>query len=51
LGYAIAGGVLLSTALTLYLVPVVYSLLDRVFVRRAVSRPAEPAAAVPGDAG
>lgn len=33
LGYAIVGGVLLSTALTLYLVPVVYSLLARAFVR------------------
>ncbi|MEZ4455827.1 MAG: efflux RND transporter permease subunit [Gemmatimonadales bacterium] len=49
LGYAIAGGVLLSTLLTLYLVPVVYTLMDRAFARRRVARPVE-AAAVPGDA-
>jgi multidrug efflux pump subunit AcrB len=29
LGYAIVGGILVSTILTLYVVPVVYSLLDR----------------------
>lgn len=34
LGYAIVGGILLSTALTLYLVPVVYSLIDGLMVRR-----------------
>ncbi|MGE0552719.1 MAG: efflux RND transporter permease subunit [Gemmatimonadales bacterium] len=33
LGYAIVGGVILSTALTLYLVPVAYALLDRARVR------------------
>ncbi len=33
LGYAIVGGVSLSTALTLFLVPVVYSLLDQAMVR------------------
>lgn len=34
LGYAIIGGVLVSTVLTLYLVPVVYTLMDRLTVRR-----------------
>jgi multidrug efflux pump len=38
LGYAIVGGVLFSTALTLFLVPVVYSLLDSVLVRVAGAR-------------
>ena len=33
LGYAIVGGVLFSTALTLFLVPVVYSLMEGVRVR------------------
>ncbi len=33
LGYAIVGGIFISTILTLYVVPVAYSLLDR-FVRR-----------------
>ena len=42
LGYAIVGGVLFSTALTLFLVPVVYSLMEgmRVRVSRARRRPA-----------
>jgi multidrug efflux pump len=41
LGYAIVGGVLFSTALTLFLVPVVYSLMEglRVRVGRARHRP------------
>ena len=46
LGYAIVGGVLFSTALTLFLVPVVYSLMEGARVRvgaaareRPVSRP------------
>ena len=33
LGYAIVGGVILSTAVTLFLVPVVYSLLDQALYR------------------
>ncbi len=33
LGYAIVGGILLSTVLTLFVVPVVYTLLDRVRAR------------------
>jgi multidrug efflux pump subunit AcrB len=35
LGYAIVGGVFLSTLLTLYLVPVVYTLFDRLAAREA----------------
>jgi len=40
LGYAIVGGVVLSTVLTLYVVPVVYSLLDQAteFLARLVRR-------------
>lgn len=34
LGYAIVGGIIVSTLLTLYLVPVAYSLFDAVFARR-----------------
>jgi multidrug efflux pump subunit AcrB len=42
LGYAIVGGVLFSTALTLFLVPVVYSLMEglRVRVKRVRHRAA-----------
>ncbi|HEU5169793.1 MAG TPA: efflux RND transporter permease subunit [Gemmatimonadales bacterium] len=43
LGYAIAGGVLLSTLLTLFLVPVAYVLIDRARAR-AQRRPAAVAA-------
>jgi HAE1 family hydrophobic/amphiphilic exporter-1 len=35
LGYAIVGGVFLSTLLTLFLVPVVYTLLDRLVSRES----------------
>jgi multidrug efflux pump subunit AcrB len=35
LGYSIVGGILVSTILTLYVVPVVYSLLDRLRAREA----------------
>jgi len=51
LGYAIVGGVLFSTALTLFLVPVVYSLMEAVRVRltarrrRPAARPVRPAEA------
>jgi multidrug efflux pump len=49
LGYAIVGGVILSTALTLYIVPVVYTLLARIRVgsraRVRHPRPAEAAQA------
>jgi multidrug efflux pump subunit AcrB len=34
LGYAIVGGIMLSTFLTLYLVPVAYAILDTAFARR-----------------
>jgi multidrug efflux pump len=40
LGYAIVGGVFFSTALTLYLVPVVYTLLDRLRHRKEAKVPA-----------
>jgi len=49
LGYAIVGGVLLSTLLTLFLVPVVYLAFDqlrrRARARRAAIAPREPAVA------
>ncbi len=45
LGYAIVGGVLFSTALTLFLVPVVYLLIDR-FLVRARRRELAPAPAM-----
>ncbi len=38
LGYAIVGGMLFSTLLTLFLVPVVYVVLDRVQVRFSLRR-------------
>jgi multidrug efflux pump len=45
LGYAIVGGILFSTALTLFVVPVAYTLLDRLVAPRArevrVGRPVE----------
>jgi multidrug efflux pump len=37
LGYAIVGGILLSTVLTLFVVPVVYTLLDRLRARETAS--------------
>src|SRR5262249_20361100 len=40
LGYAIVGGVVLSTALTLFLVPVVYALTDRFLARARRTRSA-----------
>jgi multidrug efflux pump len=47
LGYAIVGGVLVSTVLTLYLVPVAYTILDRLRIgaRRPQPQTATPAAA------
>jgi HAE1 family hydrophobic/amphiphilic exporter-1 len=45
LGYAIVGGVFFSTALTLFVVPVAYILLDRLTARKPtgvqVPRPVE----------
>jgi HAE1 family hydrophobic/amphiphilic exporter-1 len=38
LGYAIVGGVLFSTALTLFLVPVVYSLMEGLRVKVGATR-------------
>jgi multidrug efflux pump len=49
LGYAIVGGVLLSTALTLYLVPVVYSLVDRLQARRRSPQTIEAPVIASGD--
>lgn len=49
LGYAIVGGILLSTVLTLFLVPVVYSLFDTAFARRR-ARVLQPAPAAAPDA-
>jgi len=40
LGYAIVGGIFFSTALTLFVVPVAYTLLDRLTARRARHVPA-----------
>jgi multidrug efflux pump subunit AcrB len=50
LGYAIVGGVLFSTVLTLFLVPVAYVLLDRLR-RRAAGHAAEPEVAATALAG
>jgi multidrug efflux pump len=46
LGYAVVGGMLFSTLLTLFLVPVVYVMLDGLRERLRLRRP-EPSAAVP----
>jgi multidrug efflux pump subunit AcrB len=45
LGYAIVGGVLLSTLLTLFLVPVVYLIFDALRARVGARRPVLPHAA------
>jgi len=53
LGYAIVGGVMFSMVLTLYLVPVVYSLLDQALARsrKPATEPApEPLPVVSGEA-
>jgi multidrug efflux pump len=54
LGYAIVGGVLVSTLLTLYLVPVAYTLIDRALersrARRAARVPATAHAPTPATA-
>ncbi len=47
LGYAIVGGVLFSTALTLFIVPVVYSLMEGLVVRLRKSRRTDSAAPHP----
>jgi multidrug efflux pump len=47
LGYAIVGGVLFSTALTLFVVPVVYSLMEGLVVRIRKARRPRSAAAHP----
>ena len=50
LGYAIVGGVILSTAMTLFLVPVVYSLLDQVLGRARKPKAVEAATVAAGEA-
>ncbi|MDT8436031.1 MAG: efflux RND transporter permease subunit [Gemmatimonadota bacterium] len=50
LGYAIVGGLAFSTVLTLYLVPVVYILLDRARERLAARRAARREAILPAGA-
>jgi len=45
LGYAIVGGILLSTFLTLYVVPVVYAIFDRLRARAVAPAPAPAPAA------
>ncbi|MHB1060202.1 MAG: efflux RND transporter permease subunit, partial [Rhodanobacter sp.] len=50
LGYAIVGGVILSTAMTLFLVPVVYSLLDQVLGRAHKPKTVEAPTVVAGEA-
>ncbi len=49
LGYAIVGGVFFSTALTLFLVPVVYSLMEGLRVRVGARRHAAPGRPVPAE--
>ena len=48
LGYAIVGGVLFSTVLTLFLVPVAYTLLDGLQARLGRRRPVAEPGEVPG---
>jgi hypothetical protein len=52
LGYAIVGGVVFSTALTLFLVPIVYSFMEgaRVRVRRRKPAPVRSGEATPATA-
>jgi Cu/Ag efflux pump CusA len=53
LGYAIVGGIMFSTVLTLFAVPVVYSLFDRLRSRRRAeaAAPVGDVGAVPAGAG
>ncbi|HUL70243.1 MAG TPA: efflux RND transporter permease subunit [Gemmatimonadales bacterium] len=53
LGYAIVGGIMFSTVLTLFAVPVVYSLFDRLRSRRPAEAavPVADVGAVPASAG
>jgi len=47
LGYAIVGGILVSTVLTLYVVPVFYTLLDRLRARESADLASQPLVAEP----
>jgi len=49
LGYAIVGGIFFSTVLTLFVVPVAYTLLDRLVAREARGRDVRPLAPVEAD--
>jgi multidrug efflux pump len=49
LGYSIIGGLVVSTLLTLFLVPVVYVLFERLHERRARARAASGSAVIPGE--
>jgi multidrug efflux pump subunit AcrB len=49
LGYAIVGGLIFSTLLTLYVVPTVYVIFDRIFQRRRAHAGA-PATLAPAEA-
>jgi multidrug efflux pump subunit AcrB len=50
LGYAIVGGLLFSTILTLYAVPVVYVIFDRLLVRARRKTPAHRGSLAPAEA-
>jgi multidrug efflux pump len=49
LGYSIIGGLVVSTLLTLFLVPVVYVLFERLQERRVRARAASGSAVIPGE--
>jgi HAE1 family hydrophobic/amphiphilic exporter-1 len=50
LGYAIVGGLIFSTLLTLYVVPSVYVIFDGLMERSGRRRQAHPAALAPAEA-
>ena len=50
LGYAIVGGLLFSTALTLYVVPVVYVIFDGLLARARRKAPAHRGSLAPAEA-
>jgi multidrug efflux pump len=50
LGYAIVGGLLFSTLLTLYVVPSVYVIFDRLLARLHRRRPAHQPSLAPAEA-
>jgi multidrug efflux pump subunit AcrB len=50
LGYAIVGGLLFSTLLTLYVVPSVYVIFDGILARMRARRPAHRGSLAPAEA-